>query len=299
LWFDDGTVVLNAEGTLFRVYRGVLSRESSVFRDMFSIPQSGVDEIDGCPLVRVYDSAADMERFLKAFLEAVRDGFDAAVLSAIIRLSIKYDVPRLKRNAIKRLSSIYPASPDEWKNYEYDANASLRSQIGKAVFRIAHECDLRAFLPSALYFHSDVDDQGGLPTATQYSPDPNDLLRCYSGRQAIMDWWRRKAQEVAPRHPRCSTCGAPNWLDIVAGKGSLRPLISGETRWHDCLALDWEFTSRCPLCRGHRQQIVGEMKDTLRLELPAHFHLPAWDVLLKELNAHLEYKDQLSGPSGN
>ncbi|KAJ7167231.1 hypothetical protein C8R43DRAFT_984555 [Mycena crocata] len=39
VWFDDGTVILQAEQTLFRVYRGVLAAQSTIFRDMFSISQ--------------------------------------------------------------------------------------------------------------------------------------------------------------------------------------------------------------------------------------------------------------------
>ena len=38
LWFEDGNVVLRAEDTYFKVYEGILSRESPVFVDMFSLP---------------------------------------------------------------------------------------------------------------------------------------------------------------------------------------------------------------------------------------------------------------------
>lgn len=39
LWLDDGNVVLVVENTGFRVHRGILSKHSDVFRDMFSVPQ--------------------------------------------------------------------------------------------------------------------------------------------------------------------------------------------------------------------------------------------------------------------
>lgn len=62
LWFEDGNVVLIAENTGFRVYRGLLARHSDIFRDMFSVPQpqtAAEDSFDGCPVVRMADDRAD------------------------------------------------------------------------------------------------------------------------------------------------------------------------------------------------------------------------------------------------
>jgi hypothetical protein len=82
LWFKDGTVVLCAEKTLFRIYSGMLAKESAVFGAMFEFPQpapgGGGGEGDGdgvrgpeayaegVPFVRVPDTAYDMTEFLKA-----------------------------------------------------------------------------------------------------------------------------------------------------------------------------------------------------------------------------------------
>ena len=60
-WFDDGTVVLQAELKQFRVYRGILSAYSNVFKEMFSLPQpAGRGEVEGCPIVHLDDSADDL-----------------------------------------------------------------------------------------------------------------------------------------------------------------------------------------------------------------------------------------------
>ena len=53
-WFDDGTVVLQVEGTQFRVHRSILARYSPVFNDLFQDPQPERDKsewVDGCPTV--------------------------------------------------------------------------------------------------------------------------------------------------------------------------------------------------------------------------------------------------------
>lgn len=64
LWFDDGNIVLQAEQTLFRVFKSVLGRESSVFADMLSLPGRSAELYEGIPLVHMPDSAEDMTLFL-------------------------------------------------------------------------------------------------------------------------------------------------------------------------------------------------------------------------------------------
>jgi hypothetical protein len=67
LWFDDGTLVIQAASSLFRVYKGILSSRSSVFRDMMSFPLSKDQEfVEGCPMLHLHDSAADTKYFLLA-----------------------------------------------------------------------------------------------------------------------------------------------------------------------------------------------------------------------------------------
>lgn len=71
IWLEDGNVVLQAEGTQFKVYRGILSLNSPVFKDMFSLPQptSGEELVEGCPVVHLSDSAADVTYVLQAFFQ--------------------------------------------------------------------------------------------------------------------------------------------------------------------------------------------------------------------------------------
>jgi BTB/POZ domain len=67
VWIDDGNVILQAESTLFRVHRSMLSSQSTVFSDMFSFPQPPNEPtLDGCPIVHLSDPAKDVECFLRA-----------------------------------------------------------------------------------------------------------------------------------------------------------------------------------------------------------------------------------------
>lgn len=75
LWFSDGSVVLKAESTSFRVHTSQLMRRSAFFRDLFSLPRPGKDAVeldgtyDGCPLLVLHDSAEDLSNLLKALYD--------------------------------------------------------------------------------------------------------------------------------------------------------------------------------------------------------------------------------------
>ncbi|KIJ29134.1 hypothetical protein M422DRAFT_269564 [Sphaerobolus stellatus SS14] len=76
LYFPDGTVVLLCDDTLFKVYAGILSVQSEIFRDMFSLTAHQPVEIekhDGCPLVRLADDKEELAHFLKALLYTEKD----------------------------------------------------------------------------------------------------------------------------------------------------------------------------------------------------------------------------------
>lgn len=72
IWFEDGNIVLRAEATLFKVYRGALAKNSAVFQSILSIPPppSGTDEtFEGCPVVHLSDSALDVANVLQALFD--------------------------------------------------------------------------------------------------------------------------------------------------------------------------------------------------------------------------------------
>lgn len=73
LWFTRDTIVIRAEETIFQVTRSILAARSTVFQDMMAFPQPPGDDtefIDGSPVVRLHDSAADVEVFLRAIFDS-------------------------------------------------------------------------------------------------------------------------------------------------------------------------------------------------------------------------------------
>jgi len=67
VWFSDGNLVLEAENTRFRIYQGVLVKNSPIFADMMSIPQpEKPEQHEGVTLVCLPDSAEELLYFLMA-----------------------------------------------------------------------------------------------------------------------------------------------------------------------------------------------------------------------------------------
>lgn len=92
-WFFDGSIVLVAECTMFRVHKAFLARHSVFFRDMFTLPQPQEDpssstrpspasgdvagtgdrgemqQVEGCPTLRLHDSPDDVASLLYALYD--------------------------------------------------------------------------------------------------------------------------------------------------------------------------------------------------------------------------------------
>jgi hypothetical protein len=69
IWYHDGSVILQAQSTQFRVHWGVLSQHSVFFCDMHWLPQLDPSEqlsVDGCPVIELQDTVKDIKYLLSA-----------------------------------------------------------------------------------------------------------------------------------------------------------------------------------------------------------------------------------------
>lgn len=92
-WFDDGSVVLQAELKQFRVHRSILSMNSVIFKDMFSLAQPSVEGemVDGCPVIHLSDSATDLRYVLEAFYNGRYVKFNLDTPICVSRTTITSD----------------------------------------------------------------------------------------------------------------------------------------------------------------------------------------------------------------
>ena len=158
LWFEDGNLILQAENTIFRIYRGHLSARSSVFRDMFEFPPpaEGNRTLDGMPIIEVYDTAEDMKQFLRAlldseFFEPPPSPTTLHITHSVLKLATKYDVRFLRLRALAHLQSTYPTTLTAWAARDQSRTIPGVENTPFAALQIATEFGLDWLVPSIVY----------------------------------------------------------------------------------------------------------------------------------------------------
>ncbi|KAJ6535747.1 hypothetical protein B0H19DRAFT_1184106 [Mycena capillaripes] len=170
LWFAPETVVIRAEDVEytaeFKVSRAVLAARSTVFRDMFAFPQPSANEaefVDGSPVVRLHDSAADVQAFLQAIFDSsyfmpAPEPIELPIILGILRLSHKYDVQYLYRRSLGHLiaDGWYTTTPDQIVRSHIPTPPTASEVIDNAFALIAaaNEVGARWLLPRAYYIAS-------------------------------------------------------------------------------------------------------------------------------------------------
>lgn len=151
LWFVDGSVILQAEKTLFRVHMSQLSRHSIFFRDLFSLPQpphvtadpprqpishfptSDQQYMEGCPVLELQDSAEDFAHLLTALYDGPtfgnNDREDYRVVAGLLRLATKYLIDNLRMRALNHLSVAWPSTLKGWDIRE-DIARNFQTETG-------------------------------------------------------------------------------------------------------------------------------------------------------------------------
>ncbi|KAJ7766180.1 hypothetical protein B0H16DRAFT_1367214 [Mycena metata] len=167
LWFSiDAHVVLRAEDQIFRVPRSILAARSSVFQAMFEFPRPATDTdttmepdemMDGSPVIRLHDSAVDVEPFLRAIFDSSyfmpppsKISFRAVL--GVLRLSHKYDVDYLHKRALLHLETVYVVDiRDEGINDNGLGYTGADMDWDLAAIAILREVGASWLLPAACY----------------------------------------------------------------------------------------------------------------------------------------------------
>ncbi|KAI0046838.1 hypothetical protein FA95DRAFT_1559697 [Auriscalpium vulgare] len=159
LWYDDGNVIIATKTQACKVYRGLLSRESPVLNSLF---ETDVDEkrrtYEGTPVYEVTDSDDDIAAVLKYVCGMERNHKDVATLTfeatlAYFRLGTKYEITRLREEAISRLEMCYPSTLD---SFDCPRNPRpITHTIGQdsevSLLALQNYATLHQLLPAALY----------------------------------------------------------------------------------------------------------------------------------------------------
>ncbi|KAJ6545744.1 hypothetical protein B0H19DRAFT_955336 [Mycena capillaripes] len=287
-WFPDGTVVLQVENTLYRLYRGLLASRSTVFDDTFSIPQPPEEknEIEGCPVVQLHDKARDFTRFLKAlhnygyYKACLVSNFNE--LSSVLRLSDKYDVAVLRNTMISILSDLYPKSLDEWVNYQTPAGYTDVESDHILALNLAVKMNIRPVLPVIMYqvccclgLDFIMDGKGRLRINS-----PEYRKKCILGYSKLQLADRRMLGYLAREEDdgECDStpdCDAERlrWISLDLDSDDVDPLAQEDGN-------SWESFGVCATCLEAAKETYQAAREKLWDDLPSLFELGTWEELL-------------------
>ncbi|KAF7315142.1 BTB domain-containing protein [Mycena indigotica] len=162
IWHADGSVVLQARLTQFRVHTSVLSMHSPIFKDMFEIsrPDSDGPMVDGCPVVELADNPKDVENILRAFYNPtllLQPQLEFSLVAALIRLGRKYVMEEMWKVGVDILTSEFPNTLAGFDVIIKAQPQSKRIKWTRAsrrdCLRLAKETDIQTVLPCLYYLN--------------------------------------------------------------------------------------------------------------------------------------------------
>ncbi|KAI0328032.1 hypothetical protein GY45DRAFT_1326831 [Cubamyces sp. BRFM 1775] len=322
VWFPAGNIILVASGQVaFRVYQGILSRRSEVFRGLFELPPPPDSEkMDDCPIVHLPDDPLDLKQLLLViccrknyfYRQDVVIPTAFPVLSALIRMSHKYGVQDLYDTALSRLKRFYTSDFETWRDVEGRKHYVQTSPADAlAVIEIAHITDNPSLIPTAYLMCCSLDtlvrkkrthDQIlDVPMLSELTPW--DLQRVFTGKARLAQ--RRAAGVLAIMQAApCKDCDKADRCSMATLRTLQRIDVAEiESSMHDKHVFDplaswlWkrgQFVRLCGPCTRAVDTTEKRMKLETWCKLPEIFDLrvPAacWptlsDVLVEE-----EYDD--------
>ncbi|KAJ7043731.1 hypothetical protein C8F04DRAFT_1073109 [Mycena alexandri] len=294
IWYSDGSVVLQAQDTQFRVHWSLLAQNSSFFRDMQALPQPpDQPSVEGCPVVRLHDAVADVKNLLTVLYTPMFPLERAAsfqTIASVVRLGRKYEFRKLLDWAVDLVMS---TSPTDVLSYDEDFPGEDIIDcpgLGLEILTLARENNILGALPCAYYrvvatysqkelfdgVSTDSDELVSLPSI--------DLRRCILGREALisaqmkpgytLDWL---STWVPSQH--CATAAA------CAGKRDkeFRRCMSNPAVHALDYSVPFGSGSFCFECSPRIKQLVRAGKWKVWEKLPSFFDLPPWNELKNDL----------------
>lgn len=113
--YDDGNILLDVRGTLFKVHRSILSVHSETFRDMFSLPQVCPATDNQNEPLALDDPPQAFDNLMNAVYKGVQflHSTSAQQCLGVIELTRKYQMDALEANLQQHLVSLLPSSTAE------------------------------------------------------------------------------------------------------------------------------------------------------------------------------------------
>jgi len=295
-WKEDGNIVLAVEGKHFRVHRSVLSSYSEIFNDMFACPHSNEAEtefIEGCPVIHLHDSAAEIQIVLKAlydrsYMFSHDEPMPFPVLAAFLRLGKKYTIRQLFEEAKSRLptSQLALSYASTMSSHGYNnlfPRVSENDLWNFRIMNVAREVGLLSIVTlTALfcciscpvtYIVDGYECEGSICSLSA----PNQRS-CILGLAELMGAGHLTQCLTAParlcnrRHDYSNPCIVGLHTAWVSFRNHGRPFIGWMSDWDRGL---------CAVCRADLSKAYGEQRLALWTQLPVTLGFGSWEELRK------------------
>lgn len=157
-WYDDGSIILLAGPTAFKVYKGLLTRRSGLFKRLLdrSIPQNTVASLpaEQCLVVQMQHPKDE----LSLALQLIHAGFeswpipnwkDFDALARPLEMADKYTLPKLRSAFLTPLFRYYSHRVQDYASW--DGRSKLPAPMNPVrVINFAREISLVSLIPVAL-----------------------------------------------------------------------------------------------------------------------------------------------------
>ncbi|KIJ26399.1 hypothetical protein M422DRAFT_38238 [Sphaerobolus stellatus SS14] len=283
MYFEDGNIVLVAENTAFKVYRGLLAKHSPVFMDMLQIgcaeaSEEGQETFEGCLAVRLSDRSDEAAQLLRAIHGQLNFDIENAMhLAHVLRLSAKYLIDPIRITAFKKLTLKFPSKLTDWNRI-----TAPSAEESAEIIRAALEAHADILLPSAYYAlcRAEVEEVFRLDL-------PQHALQVFfQGRHTLGRAIIPLLADIIARMPHhyAVSCHDPKKCTELLSK--LKHEVVEILRRKDPSAMPFEIVTslslkdsvvnQCSWCRGYLEGKFGAWLQKTWLELPLVFGLPSW-----------------------
>ncbi|KII91856.1 hypothetical protein PLICRDRAFT_136372 [Plicaturopsis crispa FD-325 SS-3] len=313
-WLFDGTIVLEAQNTQFRVHKSILAASSSVFKDMFEVCRPNSSEsavalgqmdsdalVEGCHVVHMTDAWRDIQHMLRALYERnyhtdPTRTMPFGVVAAFLRLGKKYDIQHIHDEAMLRLTTDYPSTLEAYDSSSRLHRLECTSHAELFAMNLARETQTLQIIPAAMYTFAsyrslrdimrcaDRDSRTIGDSTLAASLSPENSRACLVGREDLMDAQLEHTFSWLAKPPTAGRCGYPvRCMDErrrILAEMMVSPIIlTALNEWDE--EPSKEGLNLCHSCRAEAQIAHNSGRQAIWDALPSYFGLPRWDALLK------------------
>ncbi|KAJ7745667.1 hypothetical protein B0H16DRAFT_1557782, partial [Mycena metata] len=296
IWHPDGSVVLQAHDTQWRVHWSVLAMHSSFFRGMLGLPQPPEQpSVDGCPIVELLgDSVEDVENVLRALYDPLfflQKALPFSVIASHLRLGRKYDFGPVLETVVERITHENPTTLEGYdalktRNAYHPTRIVHYQGLLYDTITLAGENNLLSVLPCAYYralvgtMPAEIFDGVPRGDGSVATLSPTHQRACNLGRTALLraqwawgntfGWTDDSPEEIGCEDPFGCAQKKYAFFRRHVERGSLAPFCS--VAYVDSLSL-------CAMCTPDVKAKMIAGRQRMWDLLPAYFDLPPWSEL--------------------